>query len=258
MRGRAAALHLGAIAVLTMLSQLGGLAWAGAMLVSRRKGLRMQGFLLVFGLFYGLIWGAAQVTAPAFGRVPLPCSGAPLRMQSPLYCALMRNFVTPELRDVAMDAAHAVAAEHPGTITLALDGSLPFLDGLPLFPHLSHDDGEKLDFAFFYADATGYAPGQTASPLGYFAFERAGAEQCPPAFPTLRWDMGWFQPLVRKDLTLERDRTATLIRVLMQDPRVAKIFVEPPLASALGLSGDKLRFQGCRAARHDDHIHIQL
>ncbi len=180
MRRRAGALHLGAIAVLTMLSQLGGLAWAGAMLVSRRKGLRMQGFLLAFGLFYGLIWGAAQVTAPAFGRVPLPCSGAPLRMQSPLYCALMRNFVTPELRDVALDAAHAVAAEHPGTITLALDGSLPFLDGLPLFPHLSHDDGEKLDFAFFYADATGYAPGQTASPLGYFAFERAGAEQCPP------------------------------------------------------------------------------
>jgi hypothetical protein len=39
---------------------------------------------------------------------------------------------------------------------------------------------------------------------------------------------------------------------------VAKIFVEPPLAAQLGLSDPKIRFQGCRAARHDDHIHIQL
>ncbi len=101
-------------------------------------------------------------------------------------------------------------------------------------------------------------PGRTASPLGYFAFERVGEEQCPPAFPTLRWDMGWFQPFIRKDLAVEPTRTASLIRILLADPRVGKIFVEPPLAASLGLSGDKLRFQGCRAARHDDHIHIQL
>lgn len=241
-----------------MATELGGMAWAGAALLARLKGMRMQAMLLAFGLFYGLIWGAAQVTAPVFGRVPLPCTGAPLRMQSPLYCLLMRNFVTPDLRDVAMDAARDVATRHPGTLTLVLDGSLPFFDGLPLLPHLSHDDGQKLDFAFFYADTTGYVPGRTASPLGYFAFERVGDAPCPPAFPTLRWDMGWFQPLVRKDLKLEADRTATLIRVLLTDPRVGKVFVEPPLAAALGLSDDRLRFQGCRAARHDDHIHVQL
>lgn len=88
------ALHLGAVGLLTMATGPGGLAWVGAV-------------LLAFGLFYGLIWGAAQVTAPVFGRVPLPCTGGPLRMQSPLYCLLMRNFVTPDLRDVAMDAARA-------------------------------------------------------------------------------------------------------------------------------------------------------
>ncbi len=251
-------MHLAILTGLTVLTQLGGLAWAAAVLLARHKGMRMQGMLLVFGLFYGLAWGAAQMSAPALGRVPLPCTGETLRMQSPLYCVLMRNFVTPELRDVARGAALAVAAEHPGTVTLALDGSLPFFDGLPLFPHLSHDDGEKLDFAFYYADSNGYAPGRTASPLGYFAFERIGEEICSPAFPTLRWDMHWFQPFVRKDLRLEPSRTATLIRVLRDDPRVGKIFVEPPLAQALGLAGDKLRFQGCRAARHDDHIHIQL
>ncbi len=53
-------------------------------------------------------------------------------------------------------------------------------------------------------------------------------------------------------------RTTALINLFTADPRVAKIFVEPPLATRLNLSHPKLRFQGCRAARHDDHIHIQL
>lgn len=258
MRAAGALGHLGAVAGLAVVTQAGALAWLAALALRRLRRTGTGGFLLAFVLSYGVVWGAVQVAAPVFGRVPLPCLDAPLRMQSPLYCVLMRNFVTPELRDVADGAARALAADYPGTITLALDGSLPFGDGLPLFPHLSHDDGEKLDFAFFYADAMGYVPGRTASPLGYFAFERVGPETCPPVFPTLRWDMGWFQPLVRKDLTLEPERTAGLMRLLLADPRVGKIFLEPPMAAVLGLSDDRLRFQGCRAARHDDHIHIQL
>jgi hypothetical protein len=236
------------VAALTLLTQLGGIAWLVALAFRWR--------LAAFVLAYGAVWAFAQVAAPALGRVPVPCTGAPLRGQSALYSVMLRNFVTPEKLSVAKAAAARVAAEYPGTVTLALDGSFPFLDGMPLVPHLSHDDGKKLDFAFFYQDETGYLPGRTASPIGYFAFER-GPEACPPAWPTLRWDMGWFQPLVR-DLDLEPRRTAALIRALAEDPRVARIFVEPPLVARLGVAGDKLRFQGCRAARHDDHIHAQL
>jgi hypothetical protein len=241
-------LHGLVVLSLTVLTQLGGLAWLVALRFRRR--------LVVFLLGYAVLWGAAQEIAPVFGRVPVPCSGEVLRAQSWVYCGLLRNFVSPEVLAVAEDAAAAVAAEYPGTMTLALDGGFPFLDGMPLVPHLSHDDGEKLDFAFYYAGEAGYLAGQTASPLGYFAFER-GEEQCPETWASLRWDMGWFQPLVR-DLTLEPDRTSTLIRVLVADARVGKLFVEPPLAARLGVAGDKIRFQGCRAARHDDHIHIQL
>jgi murein endopeptidase len=53
-------------------------------------------------------------------------------------------------------------------------------------------------------------------------------------------------------------RIAALINLFTADPRVIKIFVEPPLATRFNLSDPKIRFQGCRAARHDDHIHIQL
>lgn len=237
------------VLVLTVLTQLGGVAWLVALVFRRR--------VVAFLVAYAALWGAAQVVAPVFGRVPVPCTGEMLRAQSWVYCALMRNFVTPEVLAVAEDAAGTVAGEFPGTVTLALDGGFPFLDGMPLLPHLSHDDGDKLDFAFFYADSRGYVPGRTASPLGYFAFLRLGEETCPPVWATLRWEMGWFQPLVR-EMALEPDRTRALIRALVANPRVGKVFVEPPVAAVLGLQDAKLRFQGCRAARHDDHVHVQL
>jgi hypothetical protein len=234
---------------LTALTQLGGLAWLVALRFRRR--------LVAFVVIYAALWGAAQVAAPVFGRVPVPCFGEVLRAQSWVYCGLMRNFVTPDLLAVAEDASTKVAVEFPGTVTLALDGSFPFGDGIPLLPHLSHDDGRKLDFAFFYSDAKGYVAGRTDSPLGYFAFLHLGEDTCRPVWATLRWDMDWFRPLNR-GLALEPERTRALINALLADPRVEKIFVEPPVAETLSVVGDKLRFQGCRAARHDDHLHIQL
>lgn len=241
------------LVTLTVLSQVGGIAFLVAQFFRRK--------LVVFVVMYGAIWGGVQVVAPEMGREALPCFGSPLRMQSPLYCGLMRNFVTPEMAQVARDAADEMAVQFPGTVTLALDGNLPFLDGFPLIPHLSHDDGEKLDIAFYYQTDGHYRAGHTRSPVGYFAFEglRGGAwdATCPPVRATLRWDLRGLQSLW-SDAKLDRARTAALLGLLAGDGRVSKIFVEPVLQRDLGLTDEKIRFQGCRAARHDDHIHIQL
>ncbi len=192
------------------------------------------------------------------GRVALPCFGEPLRAQSMLYCVLNRSYVTAETAAVASDLATAMAQRFPGTITLTLDGNFPFVTGFPLLPHLSHDDGEKLDLAFYYSDAEGRPlSGETRSPLGYWAFENPSDASCPANSPTLRWNFAWAQGLF-PDRPLDATRTAAAIRWLADDPRVTKIFVEPPLAQKLGVTGPKVRFQGCRAARHDDHIHFQL
>jgi hypothetical protein len=241
--------HAVLVVALTLLTQLGGLAWLIAL------GFRYR--VLAFLLAYTVLWLVAFAFAPYFGREALPCFGTPLRMQSPAYCLLMRNYVTPELAETARDAADLVELEYPGTVTLALDGSFPFFDGMPLLPHLSHDDGKKLDFAFFYQENGSYLPGKTRSAIGYWAFELADESSCPPVWLTARWNQGWLQSLW-PSRSLEPQRTTALAQALLNDPRVAKVFLEPPLAAALKLVSPKLRFQGCRAARHDDHIHVQL
>ena len=66
------------------------------------------------------------------------------------------------------------------------------------------------------------------------------------------------QPMIR-DLALDETRTAEALRWLAANlPATGKVFIEPHLADRLGATGEKIRFQGCRAARHDDHIHVQL
>ncbi|SDX89110.1 hypothetical protein SAMN05444358_11453 [Ruegeria halocynthiae] len=154
------------------------------------------------------------------------------------------------------DTAEEVAKRFPGTKTLLLDANFPFFNGFPLLPHLSHDDGEKADLAFYYRDENGYLPGATRSPIGYFAFED-GPTECSKSWPSLRWDFGFVQPVWRS-YELDTERTRTVMQVLSADARVGKIFIEPHLVSRLGVAHNKVRFQGCRAARHDDHIHFQM
>ncbi len=243
------AIHSFAVLFLTTLTQIGGLAWLLA-LFFRRK-------LIAFVLTYAALTSAAIWAAPYFGRVALSCfdNGA-LQVQSWMYCALNRNYVTPELYDVLGDVAEEMNQKFPGTKTMALDANFPFLDDFPLLPHLSHDDGDKVDLAFFYQDDGRYLAGTTRSPIGYFAFEQ-GPTECPPRSLTLRWDLDFLQPLW-KDYALSTERNAAVLRILSRDHRIGRIFLEPHLVKTLGVASPKIRFQGCRAARHDDHIHFQL
>jgi len=48
-----------------------------------------------------------------------------------------RNYVTPDMRDLAKALATHMDKEFPGTVTVALDGNFPFVRGFPLLPHLS-------------------------------------------------------------------------------------------------------------------------
>lgn len=263
--------HAAIVISLTALTQIGGLIWLATALLARRfrGGWRAVVMLATFVPLNGLGSAFAYVAAPVFGRVPLPClagQGATMGMQSMLYCGLNRQYVVPELKAAALALSAHMNGSFPGTTTLTLDGNFPFFDGFPLLPHLSHADGRKLDIAFYYSDDAGaFRDGETRSPLGYFAFEQPREGAASPCqgrndLVTLRWDLAALQSLWAS-MALEEQRTREAIRWLSVEGRaygIAKIFVEPHLAERLGVSAETIKFQGCRAARHDDHIHIQV
>ncbi len=239
------------VGILTALTQIGGVIWLLARLLVRDRLLRMATFVATYA--------AAMLSLP-YLTDRLPVSGIrqePLVAAHPIYPILLRNTVSPELAAVANDLARALEQEFPGTLTATLDGSFPFLEKFPLLPHLSHDDGEKLDLALFWTDPDGtYLPGKSKSPIGYFGYVE-GTTDCAPDRFDLRWDMDWLQALLpaRK---LDEARTRAALQWLAKDQRVKLVFVEPHILARLGISDPKFRFQGCNAARHDDHIHIQL
>ena len=72
--------------------------------------------------------------------------------------------------------------------------------------------------------------------------------------------MAWLRPLWPK-LTLEPERTRFVLNWLFDKGQaygLQRVFLEPYLAKRLGVASPLLGFQGCRAARHDDHIHLQI
>lgn len=241
-----------AVLALTLLTQLGGLAWLAALPLRKNR----AQFWPAFALAYATLWAAAYVIAPSFGRTALPCWGdGPLRSQSVLYCALNRNYVTPKLASLAQDLAQDMAQTYPGTITLTLDAGFPF-GAMPLLPHLSHDDGEKLDLALYWQDNGQYQTGHSKSPIGYWGYAD-GPTQCPDRWADLRWGMTTLNSAL-PNWQLNHHRTRAAVQWLAEDPRTGKILIEPHIPATLGFTHPKIRFQGCRAARHDDHIHLQL
>jgi hypothetical protein len=264
------------LVILTLLTQVGGLifllAWAIVRFACPGS---LQGWrrsASIGALFLALYVGVSLFVVPAWaalaGRVPLPChAGAdrPFAAAHPLYCVLNRHYVDRRLVTLLTELSREVDRAHPGTLTLYLDGNFPFLDGFPLLPHLSHGDGRKLDIAYYYAERGGaYLPGELRLPIGYWAFKQPGPGDASPcvgsSWLSLRWDMRWLQGRY-PDRPLEPERTRAALRWLVTEgPQfgVERVFIEPYLAARLGVASPVLGFQGCRAARHDDHIHLQI
>lgn len=266
------------LVVLTALTQLGGLVFLASLALA--WALRRTGSTKAMAVCAGIVLFLAGLPlanlfiVPALaglnGRVALPCrmsAEKPYAALTPIYCALGRNYARPEVEAMLEAMGRDLGREHPGLVIATLDANFPALDGFPLPPHLSHDDGRRIDLAYFYTDAAG-SPLPLAAPsfLGYWGFE----EPPTPAdaactdktrWLTFRWDMGWFQAFMRKDRRLDQERTAAMLRWLVEKGPthgVAKILLEPHMMKRLDVSSPLIRFQGCRAARHDDHIHVEV
>lgn len=255
--------------ILTILTQIGGVVLLLSELTYKNVRLAKRSRLLTFMFFYFMaILCIVPILAKPLGRVPLPVfSNALVKPVSIWTCVLNRHYVRPALRESVEKAAITLETTHKGAEIRYLDANFPFYDGFPLLPHLSHSDGKKLDIAFLYKEKTTQKPtNNKPSRSGYGVFtapkgnERNRISEC--------LDKGYWQYDFSKYLTfgshpedfeLDEERTRALIMLWINDPNIEKMFIEPHLEARWGLAQyDKVRLHGCRAVRHDDHLHVQI
>jgi hypothetical protein len=259
---------------LTLLTQVGGIVYLISLYVNSKlnrrfdKGagrslLKISTFLLLYFITSFLI---VPVVAKPFGRAALPITKSEnLRPCNFFTCILNRNYVEPKLLNTTIEVANRMNAEFPGTVINYLDAGFPFINGFPLFPHLSHNDGKKLDLSFCYIDKkTMLRTNEVPSFMGYGISEepRANELNTPAECAKVNWQYSFMRKLVpqgnKNFFIFDSIRTRAMVNQFATEQAIGKIFIEPHLKIRLNLTSDKVRFHGCNAVRHDDHLHIQL
>ena len=260
---------------LTVLTQIGGLVYLLSLLTHKpidsrikKKFLQFSLKIISFLIFYLVsTLVIVPLLANLFGRTALPLTETnSLQPLNILTCLFNRHYVQPELKQATIDAAERINKKYPGTTINYLEANFPFFDGFPLIPHLSHNDGKKLDLAFLYIDnKTGKQTNEAPSFIGYGINEepRPG-ERSTTDYCTQKgyWQYSFLGKFVAQgnnaNFTFDGARTKELVNLFASNPAIGKIFIEPHLKERLKLSSEKIRFHGCQAVRHDDHVHVQL
>jgi hypothetical protein len=257
------------IGFLTLLTQVGGVIFIVSLVLNQFVQLpKLRRFKLLI-LFVSLYLLTTFLIIPPLaklgGRVPLPYFQKTLQPLSYWTCILNRHYVKLELKETASNISDAMAQQYPGTVLMYLEASFPFIDGYPLLPHLSHNDGKKLDICFFYLSPSGEQIKGHPSPIGYGVFE--GPQKGETQMPQWCANSGYWQYSVmekvipqwnKSKFVFDKERTKALINFIVRDPSIRSMYIEPHLKERLGLMHPKILFHGCFAVRHDDHIHINL
>ena len=261
--------HLVLFAGLTAITQVGGLIYVIYLLIVHfgnfQKLTPFHKVAIYLNLYMLCVFTVVPFAAKQSGRVPLPLSETDgLAPVNPIYCILNRHYVVPEMRTEIQSVAKEFSETHPGAKVLYLDAGFPFMDGFPLLPHLSHNDGRKLDLAFVYRNTDRKLVNETPTMFGYGSFEEPQGEEVNTAskcaaegnqFYSFAGKFAWFPKSHKADGKM----TASLITEITSRPAFTKVFIEPHLKSRWGLQNDnKVRFHGCHAVRHDDHIHVEM
>lgn len=265
--------HFLLFVLLTLFTQIGGIVWILflpiAAQITRKLGATWKIRILNFSfflVFYSLvsIFIVPPLAKWQTGRVPLPVFSHPdLKPLNYFYfCFLNHHYVKPTVKASCEKAAEKLAAKFPGTKLYYLDANFPFFDGYPLEPHFTHRHGTTVDIALHWLDKNGKPIYGTPVDLAYGASATPLPGEVDLDEKCHSWNRSIEMKIARhfyneKNYQLDNERTAALIRLFCEDKSVKKILLEPHLKARLGLQRfDKIRFQGCRAARHDDHFHV--
>ena len=254
------------IIVLTILTQVGGVIYVLNEVFWRKRNQKRGVKIIVFILAYCFsTFVLVPQLAKIGGRQALPVLETKgLQPLNVLTCLLNRHYVKNEMYELITSTAQKMKSKQ--SVINYLDANFPFFDGFPLLPHLSHKDGKKLDLAFFYKNTEdGSLSNSAPSFIGYgVSVESLQGEENTTQFCEKQgfWQYGLLNKLVsqskKDDFIFDEKRTKDLLKLVLKDKRTGKVFIEPHLIERMNLKHNKLRFHGCHAVRHDDHIHIQL
>mgnify|MGYP002276756994 CR=1 FL=1 len=259
--------------ILTILTQIGGLILLLTILIGRilfqhrlSKYPAFKTTILFLVLYLVFTFLIVPPIAQLFGRSPLPVfKNSTLKPAS--FCSYLfnRHYVKNELSAALEVIGNEFHYQYPEYHVLYLDANFPFFDGFPLLPHLSHNDGKKVDMAFYYLvkDKPLVNDVPTLTGYGYFINPQKGEfNQTEKCISSGNWQYDFTGSLVFQDQNkyqLDEPKTKYLLELIAKNPKIGKVFLEPHLKNRLGFAeANKIRFQGCHSVRHDDHIHIQL
>lgn len=254
------------VIILTVISQVGGIIYLISIVLSKRIRYRMPGKLtLVFiSLYLVGTFLIVPMISPWFGRQKID-NNSHLKSASYITVLLNRNYLTSETNIFLQEVSNQLMNEKSEIQIRYLDACFPFIKGFPLLPHLSHNDGCKIDFSLVYEDETGTIVNQGKSLSGYGVFEDAREDEFNQCKDCL--EKGYFQydypkyltlGSINSDLRFSEKGTKELIKAILNHKSLTKLFIEPHLKQRLNLADKRIRFHGCGAVRHDDHIHVQI
>lgn len=260
------ALHTIIIGLLTIITQIGGIIYLIALFVVKKNARRKR--LKLVGIFSGLYLLATfmiiPIVAPIFGREKIKETEL-VKAHSFFYKLANRNYVRPKLNIAIRKIASEFEQKNSGIQMVYLDANFPFIDNFPLLPHLSHNDGKKIDVSLIYKEKNGLLTNRKPSVSGYGAFEnptKREYDQIANCKSKGHWQYDFPKYLtfgkVNKDIEFSTMGTRRLAKIIVEQREIGMLFIEPHLKARLNLTNEKIRFHGCQAVRHDDHIHFQL
>ncbi|MFC0604737.1 hypothetical protein [Winogradskyella pulchriflava] len=248
--------HISIAILLTFLTQVGGIIWILSVLISVRTNKNKRYIFPLLYLTFNLL--LIPPIASLLGRTQLPWSNSNIASRNWFYPLAFRNYVKPELKNLLIESSKT-----SGIKITYLDANFPFFDGFPLLPHLSHNDGKKIDISFNYTTKDDAKTDKKPSLSGYGSYVNPSPITSKNCINKGYWQYDFPKNLtfgvVNKDLKLDRKSTRKLLKTFIAHADTQKIFIEPYLKQSLNLEKEsKLRFHGCQAVRHDDHIHLQI
>ena len=249
---------------LTAITQIGGIVYLISLLISKKwnKKLKFKNLIIFTTIYLVSTLLIVPLIAPIFGREKVKHSEK-IKPTNYMTILLNRNYLRPKLNELLSKTEKELSGTN---IEIHyLDANFPFIDKFPLLPHLSHNDGKKIDISLIYETKNGIITNKQKSISGYGLFENPKSNEYNQIEKCLK--NGYFQYDFPKYLTLGKINnelvfsekgTKKLIKKILKNQNLGKLFIEPHLKSRMNLKNNKIRYHGCRAVRHDDHIHVQL